>query len=292
MPRVAARLLIRTLPVRRAAADAHTAVGIAQPADAPCATAPNAVLPPAAALPTVVPPLPNYEQGQVVAPADGLTVSPGAHAKFSARCAERATHKFSSLSQFEEEVALHKGVASSNRNNCLLSAIAQSAGMVHPSHVEMLAVRQAVDRWREAQHTQLKPKLQEEKPPAAELRWDAGVNQSLAQRIFDERRFMKQVHVCAAADKLVRTIVVMQLTSVGEQAQVVSCGGHLSATVYAPGFVTPRQDVKKSELLVLLTGDSPALVLYLEGCHFSPLLTLQQRNAKMFAPSALMKLGQ
>eukprot|EP00966_Prymnesium_polylepis_P116568 2693897-Prymnesium_polylepis.1 len=61
-------------------------------------------------------------------------MSPGAHAKFSARCAERANHKLSSLSQFEEELALHKGVASSNRSNCLLSAIAQSAGMVHPSH--------------------------------------------------------------------------------------------------------------------------------------------------------------
>ena len=128
------------------------------------------------------------------------------------------------------------------------------------------------------------------------------MSKSIANEILREGRFLCGAHASAIAQQLGRHVVVVQPAGRdGEQMMMASGGrgGYLSATIYPSGLGKPRCDVKKEELVSEVDGGKWAAVLaakplliYLEGRHYSPLLTLGQREATLFPPSKLMKTAK
>ena len=221
---------------------------------------------------------------------------------FSEQAAARAARKFASLAEFETAAAVRRGSASIDRNNCLLSSAAQAAGLVHPSHIEAPPVLDTMQRWREKLHDGISPQLEDEEPPESDesvARWDTGFSKSIADDIHRDGCYLRGSHASAVAQQLGRPIVVVQLAGRdGEQAQMASCGeeGYLSATIYPPHLAKPHCDVDKKEVMSMVDGRGwgsvvgikPPLLIYLEGGHYSPLLTHAQRNAGVFSPGKLM----
>jgi len=190
--------------------------------------------------------------------------------------------------QMSTNCNLLKSHASSDHYNCFLSSLAQTAGFVHPEHVNSPGVLTAVQGWRQRQHAVLAPKLQQTAPPAGAARWDANLSFAEAESINQNNLFMQGAHVSCAADELQRTILVLQPAG---SSQAGKCGsGHLTANLYPPGYVAPRLDLKRVAVMAALCEQLPPFVVYLSGGHFSPLLTRSQREATVFPPRELMKL--
>ena len=95
-----------------------------------------------------------------------------------------------------------------------------------------------------------------------------------------------------------QNLCYMTEETAGVAARHTSVGGecaspehaHLTATLYPPGYVAPRLDLKKAVVEAALGEQPPPYVIFLSGAHFSPLLTLAQREAKLFPPRGLMNL--
>ena len=66
-------------------------------------------------------------------------------------------------------------------------------------------------------------------------------------------------------------ILVLQPQPAGA-TQMAKCGsGHLTATLYSPGYVAPRLDMKKVAVMTALREQPMPFVIYLCGMHLSPL---------------------
>ena len=209
-------------------------------------------------------------------------------------CVAPLVGRFTDLLDFETSCDLLKGHASGRDFNCLLSSLGQATGFLHPSHINMPEVHKAIQAWRQRQHEALMPKLQEIAPPAGASCWDAGLNRAGAALIFNKNRFLQGAHLSCAAAELARAILVLQPASKGgDQPQMAAkCGrGHLTATLYQPGFAALRPDLKKAAVVAALGEQPPPFVLYLYGGHYSPLLTRAQSEVNAFPPRKLLKLA-
>eukprot|EP00966_Prymnesium_polylepis_P105511 2443523-Prymnesium_polylepis.1 len=146
------------------------------------------------------------------------SVPPRAQAKFSAREKEHRSENFMDLEQFM----------------CATKLCEAGPRIQQPEQLPALLT--CAGRWL---HEQLDVKLQDEAPEGSAKQWDAGWDHTKARQVLDDRLFMGQAHICAAADALHRTIIVLQYADDSEHS-LKSCGGnHLSAVVYEPSYATP-----------------------------------------------------
>ena len=247
------------------------------------------------AAPSVAPLADPFVAGVLLETFEGGKPSPGTLRAFEEK-SERTKQalgqrKFTTLEQFESETSLRIGSANIHGNNCLLFSAAQASDMLHPSTDQSdRTVTAAVQRMRAQQLNRLLTTLQEVAPDAGAARWDAGSSRALVQDNFDDAGYLGQVHIVDIAEQTKKTMLVLQPAS-DQPPSFQSGGDRLIASVYAPGYPAPREDVDKDEVKLLLKREEKDVcVLFLENGHFSPLLSEAQRDASFFAPRELLSV--
>ena len=247
------------------------------------------------AAPSVAPLADPFEAGVLLETFEGGKPSPGTLRAFEEKSEKTKQslekRKFMTLEQAESETLLRVGSASIHGNNCLLVSVAQVSDMLHPSTDQSdRTVTAAVQGWRAQQLNRLLTTLQEVAPDAGAARWDAGSSRTLVQDNFDEAGYLGQVHIVDIAEQTKKTMLVLQPAS-DQPPSFQSGGDRLIASVYAPGYPAPREDVDKEEVKLLLKREEKDVrVLFLENGHFSPLLSKAQRDASFFAPRELLSV--
>lgn len=258
-------------------------------------SSPKTPVPAPTAAPSVAPLADPFAAGVLLETFEGGKPSPGTLRAFEEKSEKTKQslekRKFMTLEQVESETLLRVGSASIHGNNCLLFSVAQVSDMLHPSTDQSdRTVIAAVQGWRAQQLNRLLTMLQEVAPDAGAARWDAGSSRALVQANFDQAGYLGQVHIMDIAEQTKKTMVVLQPAS-DQPPSFQSGGDRLIASVYTPGYPAPREDVDKDEVKLLLKREEKDVrVLFLENCHFSPLLSEAQRDASFFAPRELLSV--
>jgi hypothetical protein len=225
--------------------------------------------------PTLQPP--SFVSLSDAGPLPTLDEQAAAIAKNLAKERERAAQVFSSLEEFEQATGLTKGLASTNRNNCLYNAAAQAHGLLHPSLRSHKSVLQRTQEWRAELHASLLPRLHPTEKGATGA-WDSNHSRETAEEIFTHNLFSAPINVHELASRLAKPIVVLQEAGRGtDQAQMVSAGKHLSVTYYSPD-ISPEAVLSKADAMeIQAKGD--ALWLHLSHGHFEPMLPMATSDA-------------